>query len=109
MPGKFKWIKFSEVDLRDSFFDELKNDYQEFPLWFRKKSDTGECALIFTDEQGIGAFVYFKEENEPIKLIDKKLPTKHRIKIGTLRLAKRLRGKRLGEGALVLFYGIGKN
>ena len=42
MAGKFEWRKFSEVNLDDHFFDELKADYEEFPVWFKKKSDAGK-------------------------------------------------------------------
>lgn len=100
MPGKFEWHKFSEVNIDDPFFDLLKADYEEFPVWFNKKSDAGEFALVFEDEQGVGAFVYLKRENEAIQLMDKTLPAIPRVKIGTLRLAERYRGMRLGEGAL---------
>lgn len=101
MAGKFEWHKFSEVDLDDCFFDSLKKDYKEFPDWFKKKSAAGENALVFHDELGVGAFVYLKQENEAIKLSDSTLlPAIPRIKIGTLRLAERYRGMRLGEGAL---------
>ncbi|HZK56255.1 MAG TPA: hypothetical protein VFC84_19030 [Desulfosporosinus sp.] len=100
MAGKFEWRKFSEVNLDDHFFDALKADYEEFPVWFKKKSNAGEYALVFNDEQGVGAFVYLKRENEAIQLMDKTLPPIPRVKIGTLRLAERFRGMRLGEGAL---------
>lgn len=100
MAGKFEWHKFSEVNLGDPFFDSLKSDYVEFPEWFKKKSDAGEYTLVFHDEQGVGAFVYLKRENEAIELMDKALPAIPRVKIGTLRLAERFRGMRLGEGAL---------
>jgi len=100
MAGKFEWHKFSEVNLDDPFFDSLKADYEEFPGWFKKKGDAGENALVFYDEYGVGAFVYLKRENEAIELIDKTLPAIPRVKIGTLRLAERFRGMRLGEGAL---------
>lgn len=100
MAGKFEWHKFSEVNLGDPFFDSLKADYVEFPEWFKKKSDAGEYTLVFHDEQGVGAFVYLKRENEEIELMDKTLPAIPRVKIGTLRLAERFRGMRLGEGAL---------
>ncbi|MFZ5643207.1 MAG: hypothetical protein ACOY46_06430 [Bacillota bacterium] len=50
MAGKFEWHKFSEVNLDDPFFDSLKADYEEFPVWYKKKSDAGEYALVFHDE-----------------------------------------------------------
>lgn len=100
MAGKFQWRKFADVDISDSFFDSLKKDYVEFPEWFAKKSTNGEETLLFEDEQGVGAFLYLKNENEPLELTDEILPAKERVKVGTLRLAERHRGLRLGEGAL---------
>ncbi len=100
MAGKFRWCKFSECDVNDPFFRTLMNDYEEFPAWFAKKSKDGEKALVFSDEQGFGAFVYLKKENEAIELVDKTLPATFRLKIGTLKLADRFQGQRLGEGAV---------
>lgn len=100
MAGKFQWKKFRDVNLDDNFFDSLKNDYPEFTDWFNRKSLAGEETLVFNDEYGIGAFLYLKEEEEPIELTNQVLPSCKRIKIGTLRLSERQRGIRLGEGAL---------
>lgn len=108
MGGKFLFKKFSEISLEDHFFDELKNDYPGnanstgFIEWFNNKADENATALVFDDDQGLGAFVYLKNEDEPIKLIEQTLPADSRIKIGTLRLAERYRGQRLGEGAIGL-------
>ncbi len=102
MAGKFSWREFREIDVNDAFFDSLKNDYVEFAQWFQKKSDFGEKALVFEDDNGIGAFVYLKrEEAESILLKGgQSLPAINRIKIGTFKLSERFRGQRLGEGAI---------
>jgi len=108
MAGKFLFKKFSEIDLGDSFFDSLKEDYPGsahstgFVDWFSKKAAAGSTALVFDDDEGLGAFVYLKDENEAIELVGGSLPAIPRIKIGTLRLAERYRGLRLGEGAIGL-------
>ncbi|MCD7731066.1 MAG: hypothetical protein LUI05_06175 [Oscillospiraceae bacterium] len=108
MAGKFELRTFSEIDLNDKFFDELKNDYPGtaestgFVEWFNKKSADGKTALVFNDDEGLGAFVCIKTENEIIKLKDKELPSIPRIKISTLRIAERYRGQRLGEGSIGL-------
>ncbi len=108
MAGKFAFKKFTDINLDDPFFDELKSDYPGnsystgFAEWFRKKARANATALVFNDEDGLGAFVYLKSENEPIELTDQTLPASPRIKIGTLRLAPRFRGQRLGEGAIGL-------
>ena len=52
MAGRFKWKKFSECNINDPFFDSLKEDYIEFPVWFAKKSlAEGERALVCQDEK----------------------------------------------------------
>lgn len=100
LAGKFVWQKFADVNLNDDFFSSLKADYPEFCTWFHKKQITGESALVYNDDQGVEAFLYLKEENETINLINCILPKKKRLKIGTLKLSDRIRSKRLGEGAL---------
>lgn len=100
MAGKFKWEKFSNVNLNDVFFDSLKSDYPEFCNWFQKKVNNNESALVYNDSIGVGAFLYLKPENEPINIVSGVLPAKKRLKIGTLKLSERIRSQRLGEGAL---------
>lgn len=100
MLSKFKSCKFSNCNLDDSFFDSLKNDYAEFPIWFQKKINQDESAFVFEDNNKIKAFVYLKEEDEEILLVNSKLPIERRLKIGTLKLADDIQGQRLGEGAI---------
>lgn len=108
MAGKFSLKQFSDINLGDPFFDSLKRDYPpgglctDFITWFNKKSEDGSKALVFDDAEGLGAFMYLKDEKQSIKLKEKELPISSRVKIGTLRLAERFRGQRLGEGAIGL-------
>jgi len=108
MAGKFSFKKFAEIDIEDPLFDELKLDYPGnehstgFEAWFARKVTEGATALIFYDEEGLGAFIAFKDENEPIELVSETLPAMLRLKISTLTLAPRYRGQRLGEGAMGL-------
>lgn len=108
MAGKFILKRFSEINLNDTFFDSLKNDYPGtdnstgFVDWFQKKAIDGATALIFEDEIGVGAFVVLKDEEEEIELQDFILPEKRRLKISTFRIAERYRRQRIGEGAIGL-------
>lgn len=108
MAGKFLLKKFADIDLDDSFFDSLKADYPGnenstgFVEWFKKKADNGTTALVFEDEEGVGAFVVLKKEYEEIELQDRVLPKVKRIKISTFRIAERYRRQRIGEGAIGL-------
>lgn len=100
MAGILKWVKFGELDLSDRFFDSLKADYIEFPEWFNRKKSTDEEALVAKDDYGITAFLYLKQENEPIVLSNGIVPAEPRMKIGTFKLSDRLKGNRQGEGTL---------
>lgn len=103
MPERFERKPFNIIDINDPFFDELKKDYPEFESnWFPKCIAEGREALVFSDELGLGAFIALKSENEALKMMEKDLPQKERLKISTLRIAERFRGQRLGEGAIGL-------
>jgi GNAT superfamily N-acetyltransferase len=102
MPGSFRSTPFNEVSLGDVFFDSLREDYPGFDEWFTTKGAVGEAALVHRDDEGIGAFVYLKEEDETVGLVDGALPAAPRLKIGTLKVAARVQGERLGEGAIGL-------
>ena len=85
---------FKGIDLNNEFFDSLKEDYEEFPVWFQKKANAGERAYIFV-QNGIQGFLYVKEENGPITDIDPPLPDGRHIKVGTMKL--KAHGTRLGQ------------
>lgn len=108
MAGRFTLKKFADIDLNDRFFDSLKNDYPGtvnstgFVNWFKKKSVNDSTALVFEDDEGVGAFVVLKEEEEQIELQSCVLPVKKRLKISTFRIADRYRRQRIGEGAIGL-------
>lgn len=110
MAGKFERRPFSEINLSDPFFDSLKADYpgtatsKAFPKWFAEKAAEGKKALVFEDEQGIGAFVNIKHgEIEAIPLQDgTTLPRNSRLKITTIKIDERYQHQRIGEGAIGL-------
>lgn len=102
MSDRFEHVYFQDCDLNDCFFDSLKTDYVEFEDWFTRKSNEKEKVYIYKDINGICAFMYLKEEDEELGLQDEILHKEKRIKIGTLKLDERIKGKRLGEGALGL-------
>lgn len=86
--------QFKNIDLSDTFFDSLKDDYQEFPNWFIKKSE--DYAYIFRRGRGgIDGFLYLKVEDEELNDVTPPLPAARRIKIGTFKL--NAAGTKLGE------------
>lgn len=87
---------FDLVDLADPFFDSLKEQYKEFPVWFQKKSKAKEPVYIVKDSKGrLRGFVYLKIENDPVDDVDPPLPAAKRLKIGTLKIVAH--GTKLGE------------
>lgn len=98
----FTEVAFANINLDNQFFDSLKQDYEEFPVWFARKADKGECAFVVADGDQIDAFVYLKDESDDeITLTDaSSLPAAPRLKIGTLKVSDDVRGTRLGEGAI---------
>ena len=50
---------FSEIDLQDSFFQSLRDDYPGFDDWFRRKSD--QDAFVQYENNKIIGFLYLNE------------------------------------------------
>ena len=96
------WRPFSGVDITDNFFDSLRSDYgnEKFDNWFLGKAEKGEQALTLIENEKVSAFLYLKLENEPINLIERILPAKPRLKIGTLKLDDSISQQSLGEGII---------
>lgn len=119
MAGKFQLRQFADINLHDHFFDSLKEDYPGnehstgFVEWFNKKMLQRKTALVFEDDDGIGAFICLKPETEQIVLEDRTLPAVDRVKISTIKIDDRYRGRRIGEGAIGLtlwkWQKLGKN
>ncbi len=92
--------KFSEIDLSDSFFDTLKEDYPEFENWFCRKQD--KSAFVQYDDNGrIMAFLYLKDEsNITINDVEPNMPACRRLKVGTFKIVGH--NTKLGENFIKL-------
>lgn len=98
MNEKFVLKKFAECNLKDKFFNSLRDDY-DFDAWFL--SHPNREAFVYSDSSGIKAFLCLKEdENETIELKGSVLNAEPRMKICTLKLCSDVQGQRLGEGAI---------
>ncbi|QSZ68350.1 hypothetical protein RJ40_02030 [Methanofollis aquaemaris] len=93
---------FGNINIKDDFFESLKEDYQDFEKWFAKKSD--EKAYICLLEKKIIAFLYLKleKENELYSDIRPNFSKKRRLKIGTFKVD--LNGYKLGERFLKIIF-----
>lgn len=93
---------FGNIDLKDDFFNSLREDYSDFEDWFNRKAD--EPAYVFRYKDRIGAFLYLKieDENENHSSIQPSFPRAKRLKIGTLKVA--LTGLKIGERLLKIVF-----
>lgn len=103
-------IKFGHINLADSFFDSLKEDYIGFDKWFIKKYDD-EAYITYNSNNGmLLSFLYLKVEwvNENYSDITPQFEPKRRLKIGTFKVISN--GFRLGERfAKIIFDNALKN
>jgi hypothetical protein len=93
---------FGQVNLKDEFFDDLREDYDEFDKWFNKKSD--ETAYVTYHNDKILSFLYLKIEGheENYNDITPAFSRKKRLKIGTFKVVSN--GVRLGERFLKVIF-----
>ncbi len=84
---------FSEIDLQDSFFQTLKNDYPEFEIWFRK--DGTRKAYVQYESNRIIGFLYLKMEEYSVDDVMPKIFADRILKIGTFKIEAH--GTKMGE------------
>ena len=80
---------FSDIELSDPFFDSLRNNYEGFDEWFKRKAQSGVKALVYYDENRLKDFLYMKEESEELLVEGNSLPAKRRLKVGTFKIERR--------------------
>lgn len=91
-----QYEKFSSVNLKDTFFDSLRDDYDGFDKWFNSKAaDHAEAYVIRNDKGGVEGFLYLKLEDEEHTDITPNLAKAKRVKVGTLKI--NAHGTRLGQ------------
>ena len=97
-------LKFGKIDLNDSFFDSLKEDYTGFDKWFIKKYDDEAYITVNSNNGMLLSFLYLKieDEKENYSNITPPLPSKRRLKIGTFKVISN--GFRLGERFLKIIF-----
>lgn len=95
MSEYFLYKPFHEINIKDPFFDSLKNDYSEFENWFNKKSLSDDYAFIQLVDNSLEGFLYLKKETGPINDVNPTLSCNIAVKIGTFKVNPH--GTRLGE------------
>jgi predicted nucleic acid-binding protein len=93
---------FGNIDLSDTFFDSLKEDYSGFEKWFNKKAE--EKAYITYNKGKLLSFLFLKIENtdENYSDINPLFTPKKRLKVGTFKVVSN--GVRLGERFMKIIF-----
>ncbi|MDH5691713.1 MAG: hypothetical protein OEZ47_01270 [Gammaproteobacteria bacterium] len=94
---------FGKIDIKDSFFDSFRVDYEGFDNWFNKKADE-EAYICQSDKGEMLAFLYVKREgtDENYGDIAPVFSKKKRLKIGTFKVISN--GFKLGERFLKIVF-----
>ncbi|MEN8136161.1 MAG: GNAT family N-acetyltransferase [Thermodesulfobacteriota bacterium] len=88
-----------QIDLDDSFFDSLREDYHdEFNGWFKKSAREGRRAWVYKAMSGqLGAICIFNIEKNPIVTNDNRSIPGKVLKLCTFKVGETVRGRRIGE------------
>ena len=91
-----KKITIGSLDIRNIFFDSLRNAYVGFDTWFNSKCDE-DAYVCCDDADNLLGFLYLKveTENENYYNISPRFIPKKRLKVGTFKVDAT--GFRLGE------------
>ena len=64
---------FAEIDLQDSFFQSLRDDYPGFDDWFRRKSN--QYAFVQYENNKVIGFLYLKVEEQLVDDVEPNIST----------------------------------
>ena len=98
---------FAEIDLQDPFFQSLRNDYEGFDAWFRKKHDQ-DAFVQYDDNHRIIGFLYLKVEKDLVDDTEPVIQASKILKVGTFKIEAH--GTKMGEQfiKIILDYAVGE-
>lgn len=94
--------RFGEIDLSDTFFGSLKEDYQGFEKWFNRKAEEFSYVSLFDNKLLAFLFLKIEDKTETYTDISPLFAPKKRLKVGTFKVVAN--GLRLGERFLKIIF-----
>lgn len=85
---------FGEVDLKDPFFQSLREDYPDFDNWFRKKQSQ-DAFVQYDSNNRITGFLYLKVEKQTVDDVTPVISSDRILKVGTFKIEAH--GTKMGE------------
>lgn len=97
---------FANINLQDSFFQSLREDYPGFDDWFRGKYD--QNAFVQYDNGDIIGFLYLKIEEKRVEDVIPPILADRILKVGTFKIEAH--GTKMGEQfvKIILDYAVSK-
>lgn len=98
---------FAEIDLQDSFFQSLRDDYPGFDDWFKRKSI--QKAFVQYENNKIIGFLYLKVENTLVDDVVPNICANKILKVGTFKIDAH--GTKMGEQFIkvIMDYAVNEN
>lgn len=96
-------IKMKDLNINDSFFDDLKSNYQGFETWFNKKGE--EEAYYYSESDKLLALLFLKNEeigNDDYHDIKPQMKINRKLKISTFKVD--IKGKKIGERFMKIIF-----
>ena len=98
-----------QIQIEDSFFDSLREDYKDFDNWFKHKQEQHKRAFVTKNKNNkVTSFLMFKLEDKDEKYneFDKPFTPAKRLKIATFKVSET--GKRIGETFIKIIVEVAK-
>lgn len=93
-----------QLDIKNSFFDSLRNVYQGFDEWYQRGCEEHRKCWCIRDGKTILALCIYKEEND-CAITDNGKPLEGKIlKLCTLKVSPDYRGRKCGERLLYIAF-----
>lgn len=98
---------FAEINLQDSFFQSLRDDYPGFDDWFKRKSN--QDAFVQYENNKIIGFLYLKVEEQLVDDVEPNICANKILKVGTFKIEAH--GTKMGEQFIkvIMDYAINEN
>ncbi len=96
-------VKMKDLDIEDSFFDDLKINYSGFESWFRRKGE--EEAYCYKENGKLLALLFLKNEevgDDDYSDIKPRLRMNRKLKISTFKVD--VKGKKIGERFMKIIF-----
>jgi hypothetical protein len=85
------------LNIKDRFFDSLRQGYDQFDAWFARSAQDGRSAWVYLEKDSPKAICIYKREESPPINDDGRVLGGSVLKLCTFKVGEEVRGRRVGE------------